>query len=259
MFSAVVVDASVCRQSIHCQLTSMKMKRVVLAIATLCFSVLVQAQISVNRSVIEFSADDKIQDIEVANFGDHKVYLDLKAAEILNPESENPTRVELTDPRTSPLIVSPRQLVVPAGERRRMRVILRTPAIDKDRVFRLSVKPYAGSVKIDDAGGDKKASAIKVLVGYDLLLLSRPQILNPQVDVERTNDQIAFHNRGNTNVLLRKIEQCPSDGEQCVELQPNRLYAGESYAVNLPLKGSATQYPVRVWKAIGLENEKASY
>lgn len=230
-----------------------------LALLSTVYSALAHSQISVNRSVIEFSKSAKIQDIEVLNSGDHKVYLDLKAAEILNPETANPERVELTDPRTSPLIVSPRQLLVPPGERRRMRVILRQSATDKDRVFRLSVKPYSGSVKIDEAGGDKKSSAIKVLVGYDLLLLSRPAKPKADVSVKRDNSSIAFHNKGNTNVLLRKIEQCNSAGNDCIEMQPNRLYAGEMYKVNLPRSGSAANYPVNVWQAIGLENKKVSY
>lgn len=217
------------------------------------------AQISVNRSVIEFSRTEKVQDIEVFNGGDHKVYLDMNAAEIINPESEDAQRVELTDPRNAPLLVTPRQLLVPAGERRRLRIILRESAVDKDRVFRLSVKPYSGAVSIDDESNDKKASAIKVLVGYDLLLLSRPEKLNTTLSVERDDTSIQFRNTGNTNVLLRKIEQCNQQGKQCVELQPNRLYAGEFFRLELPLKGDATQFPITVWKAVGLKNSKAVY
>ncbi|MFK7994154.1 MAG: molecular chaperone [Granulosicoccus sp.] len=217
------------------------------------------AQISVSRSVVEFSRTEKVQDVEVYNGGDHKVYLDMTAAEIINPESENAQRVELTDPRSAPLLVTPRQLLVPAGERRRLRIVLREQAVEKDRVFRLAVKPYSGSVNIDGAGDDKKSSAIKVLVGYDLLLVSRPPQLNADVAVNRTARSIEFRNTGNTNVLLRKIEQCDDQGEQCVELPPNRLYAGESYTLDLPLPGKATQYPVTVWQAVGLQNSKKVY
>ena len=214
------------------------------------------AQITVNRSVVEFSPSKKVQDIEVFNGGEDKVYLDMSAAEIINPELDDAQRVALDDPRTAPLLITPRQLLVPPGERRRMRVILREAAIDKDRIFRLSVKPYTGSVSIESTGDDKKASAIKVLVGYDLLLISRPEAMQTDVSIERLPDRINFHNNGNTNVLLRRIEQCDKDGEQCVELQPNRLYAGEHYSVELPLKGDAKTYPVTIWETIGLENSK---
>jgi len=243
-------------------LFSMRNRTVITTIASLivmAFSSLSHAQISVSRSVLEFSNSKKVQDIEVFNSGTHNVYLDLKAAEIINPESENATRVELNDPRTSPLIVSPRQLLVPPGERRRMRVVMRQPSLDQERVFRLSVKPYAGSLKIDDAGDDTKSSAIKVLVGYDLLLLSRPENINPSLEVRRNNDEITFRNKGNTNVLLRKIEQCDADGRECVEIQPNRLYVGEVYKVNLPKKGNANKYPVKVWQSVGLDNSQRIY
>ncbi len=219
----------------------------------------VSAQISVNRSVIEFSPSDKVQDIEVFNGGDNKAYLDMSAVEIINPELADAQRVALSDPRTAPLLITPRQLLVPPGERRRLRVILREPAVDKDRIFRLSVKPYVGSVNIENTGDNEKASAIKVLVGYDLLLISRPATTQADVLVERLADRIDFHNTGNTNVLLRKIEQCDKDGKECVELQPNRLYAGERYSVELPLRGDAQTNPVTVWQAVGLENTKLVY
>ena len=223
------------------------------------FSGPASAQITVSRSVIEFSPDTKIQDIEITNNGDFKIYLDMTVAEILNPEAEESTRVEMDDPRTAAILVSPRQLLVPPGQRKRVRVILREPALDVDRVFRMAVKPYTGKVQLKDSAGDKKSSAIKVLVGYDLLLLSRPARLRPDVQVTRTDDSIEFSNQGNTNVLLRKIEQCDSADADCVDLPPNRLYVGETYKVALPKKGDAGSFPVKVFQSVALENSRASY
>ncbi len=237
----------------------MKLPMLWLAAALVLFSSTAQSQITVSRSVIEFGKDGVIQDIEVMNTGDFKIYLDMTIAEIIDPESESPTRVQLDDPRTAPVLVSPKQLLVPPGERKRMRVILREPAVERDRVFRLAVKPYTGALKIDDTVGDKKASAIKVLVGYDLLLLSRPVNANPDVMVTRHVDHIEFVNKGNTNVLLRKIQQCDLAESDCEELQPNRLYAGESYTVTLPKIGTSEEYPVKVWKAVGLSNSLDTY
>jgi len=217
------------------------------------------AQITVNRSVIEFSADGRVQDIEVMNSGDYKIYLDMKVSEIINPESDNATRKLLNDPRTASVLVSPRQLLVPPGQRKRVRVILRDEPGASDRVFRLTVSPYTGKAKITTKGGDKKSSAIKVLVGYDLLLMSRPRNLQPKVDVKRTDQFIEFSNRGNTNVLLRKITQCDPAKTDCVDLQPNRLYVGETYRIDLPKAGNANQFPVQVWKSVGLENSEDTY
>jgi len=219
------------------------------------------AQISVNRSVIEFTGTTPVQDVEVVNNGRTKVYLNLSVAEIVDPGSDEPSRVELDDPRTAAVLVSPRQLLVPPGGRKRVRVILREAGADVDRVFRLRVEPYTGKARIADAGGGKKSSAIRVLVGYDLLLFSRPDNARSDLKVTRGRDSIEFRNTGNTNVLLRRIEQCErgAGDDACVELAPNRLYAGERYRVALPKRGSAERFPVKVWKAVGLDNSTDSF
>jgi len=195
-----------------------------------------------------------------------KIYLDLTVAEILNPETDQPQRVELDDPRETPVLVSPRQLLIAPGTRKRVRVILRDAPSDSDRIFRLAVKPYTGKARIESDGNDKTSSAIRVLVGYDLLLISRPNNKQPTVKVTRDDTSIVFRNEGNTNVLLRRIVQCDAGvdpkeatGEQCVEMQPNRLYAGETYKVSLPKTGNPEQFPVQVYQSVGLENSTSSF
>lgn len=244
----------------------MNLKRIFTLAALVLIGGNASAQISVNRSVIEFSNDSRVQDIEILNTGDFKVYLDLKVAEIINPETDTPKRMELSDPRSTPVLVSPRQLLVPPGTRKRVRVIMRESTGDTDRIFRLAVKPYTGKARIDAPGAGKTSSAIRVLVGYDLLLIARPSDKNPQVKVKRDDNSIEFHNAGNTNVLLRRIVQCDSGvdlkeatGEQCVEMQPNRLYAGETYKVKLPKSGNSTEFPVQVYQSVGLENSRSSF
>jgi len=174
------------------------------------FSANALAQITVSRSVIEFSPTEKL---------------------LQNPESANPVRQELTDPRVAPVLVSPRQMLVLPGQRKRLRIIMREAATEQDRIFRLTVKPYTGKLNIEQSASNEKASAIKVLVGYDLLLISRPESIQPDVTTVRTDNSIKFVNSGNTNVLLRRIRQCDSAGNDCEELQPNRLYAGETYQI----------------------------
>ena len=225
------------------------------------------AQITVDRSVIEFSRTAPVQDLEIFNGGRDKIYLDMAVAEIVDPASDEPTRVEFDDPRQAPVLVSPRQLLVPPGTRKRVRVIMRAGADETDRVFRLKVSPYTGKASLVDPSAGDKASAIKVLIGYDLLLISRPADLRPDIEVTRDETTIEFRNAGNTNVLLRRIVQCepgvePAAGpldDACAELQPNRLYAGETYRAALPKPGPAERFPVRVWKAVGLDNSSDIY
>ena len=218
-----------------------------------------QAQITVSKSVLEFSSGNLIQDVEIQNSADYKIFLNMSVAHILDPADISPTRVELTDPRTSPVLVSPKQLLIPPGQRKRLRVILRQPPTDIDSIYRLTIKPFIGDVEIsnDDSGG--KASALKVLLGYDLLLVARPENAQAELDVERTEQYLRFANKGNTNILIRRMIQCDRSGEDCVNLQPNRLYAGETYEVELPKQGSAEQFPVQVWQAVGLKNAMNTY
>jgi P pilus assembly chaperone PapD len=218
------------------------------------------AQITVNKSVLEFTEDNLIQDVDITNTGDYKIFLNLSAANIKNPHSANPERIELTDPRTSPVIVSPKQVLIPPGQRKRVRVILRKTPKNVDDIYRLAIKPFTGDVQIEsDRPAEAKSSAVKILLGYDILLVARPKNAVGKLAVKRTSKALWFKNTGNTNVLLRRMQQCNAAGEDCEALQPNRVYAGEVYKVDLPKKGSAKKYPVQVWQAIGLKNAKKTY
>ena len=234
----------------------------VLALIALCLagaSGAARAQLTVNRSIIEFTPDERIQDIELTNRGNFRLYLDMRVAEIVDPGSADPERRPLDDPRTAPVIVTPKQLLLPPGQRKRVRVIMREVDTDRDRIFRLAVKPYTGKINIDGGGGEAKTSGVKVLVGYDLLLMSRPSRLEPRLEVVRTDTDIEFRNEGNTNILLRKVRQCDASGEDCVELDANRLYAGEVWRVELPRRGPASRYPVEVIRSVGLEGSRDLY
>jgi P pilus assembly chaperone PapD len=218
------------------------------------------AQITVNKSVLEFNEDNLVQDVDITNTGDYKIFLNLAAAKIKNPHTANPERIELKDPRTSPVIVSPKQVLIPPGQRKRVRVILRKTPKNVDDVYRLAIKPFTGDVQIDsDRPPDAKSSAVKILLGYDILLLARPKNAVGKLAVKRTSKALWFKNTGNTNVLLRRMQQCNASGDECEDLQPNRVYAGEVYKVDLPKKGGAKKYPVQVWQAIGLKNTKKTY
>ena len=246
------------------------------AISLLCLTTLlwlavpggpVAAQISVSRSIIELSNEARIQDVEIRNDDEQRFYLDLAVAEIVDPGGAGQKRVELEDPRTAAVLVSPRQLLMSPGARKRVRVILRADIADSDRVFRLRVQPHTGKASYaGGSAGGNKTSAIRVLLGYDLLLLARPSTLNPDVRATRDGDTMEFRNAGNTNVLLRRIVQCEGEVDPdeaadgtCVELAPARLYSGQTYRLSLPRAGPAERFPVTVWQSVGLDHSTESY
>ena len=123
-----------------------------------------------------------------------------------------------------------------------MRVILRADITDSDRIFRLQVKPYTGNARLDGAAAARKSSAVRILLGYDLLLLAPPPPRSSRMS--RYGETVArwrSATRGNTNVLLRRIVQCDGDADPdtaaegtCEELTPTRLYPGQTHRVALP-------------------------
>jgi len=235
------------------------LSRLLATIFLLSVSQIASAQLQISRSVIDFNANASVQDIEIINRGKDKLYLNLTIAEVLDPESEKPTRQPLDDPRTAPVLVNPRQLLLTPGQRKVVRVILREKAVDKDRIYRLAVKPYTGKVRLNSKVAGTKATGIKVLVGYDLLVISRPDDPQPNVVVSRSHDSVQFTNQGNTSVLLSNIEQCDNTDGSCVDLRPNRLYAGETYHLNLPKAGSPDRYPVKVIQVTANSGVSESY
>lgn len=216
------------------------------------------AQITISKSILEFSARNLIQDVDVVNSANHRIFLKLTVAQMLNPESAEPKRFELNDPRTAPILVSPTQMMLLPGERKRIRVILRKVPDQNDDIYRLAVRPFVGEVDLDDSNNEK-ASALKVLLGYDLLLLARPENAFAKLHVTRTDSTLTFENKGNTNVLLRRLTQCTAVEEECEELRPNRIYAGERYQIELPKVGDASKFPVQVWHSQGLDSYMKVY
>jgi hypothetical protein len=94
------------------------------------------------------------------------------------------------------------------------------------------------------------------LVGYEVLVIVRPPKGKPDLLVEREDQMLRFENRGNSSILVRKLEQCPepdTDGP-CVELPGNRPYAGERWAVELP-----HPVPVRVFESYRWQNTVKQY
>ena len=198
------------------------------------------AQITVNRTILDFEHDKQVQDFEVLNDGQFSVYLNLQVSEIEKPHHDRRERVLLDDPRSAEVLVSPSQLTLPPGKSKRVRVIMRTQAHQRDRIYRLSVIPDTGPVRLTRNDPAAVAGGVKLLVGYDLLVISRPPEPAAAVEVQRRKNAVRLTNKGNSNVLMQRISQCSQTSLDCIELTPpRRLYAGEQMqlALNTQLPG----------------------
>ena len=191
------------------------------------------AQLVVDKAVVELSRETSRGIVRLSNDSDDTLYLRLDLFEVVDPETARPREVPLENPMTTGLLVHPRQLVLAPGQTRSARIVAQDSVVSNtDRVFRLQVSPFAGEALLDTEA-DRNAG-VRFLVGYQILLLVRPDTLRPRLAIRRDADGISIDNAGNTNVLLRTLEICDAGGERCTRLKSNRLYAGESLPLALP-------------------------
>ena len=86
---------------------------------------------------------------------------------------------------------------------------------------------------------------MKVLVGYDVLVMARPEDAEPDLSTRREDGRLRVRNTGNTNALLFRGEQCAPDGGECVDLPSKRIYAGAAWSTELPYD-TPVEYRVKV-------------
>ncbi len=207
-----------------------------------------QANMALSTTVVEFVDGQRLQDVTVVNRGEDVLYIDTTTSEILNPESDDPDARVLDDPRTAGLLVTPRRMVIKPGQQKILRMAIRKPAGDVDQIYRVAVTPKLGKPTLGEQQ-DAVSTALKVLIGYEVLVMVRPDNFEADVAIERSGQTLSMKNAGNSNLLVRSVRQCQSPGEGCVEVGANRLYAGESWRVDLPLNT-----PVEVHQSVGLRN-----
>lgn len=166
-------------------------------------------------------------DIEVWNDSAETLYVAAEPSVILAPGTPDERREAAMRPEESGLLVSPQRLVLAPGERRTIRIAAVGQRPQSDRVYRVAIKPVAGAVSSEE-------SALKVFVGYDTLVIVRPDNVVDDVRGERTGQLLVLRNEGNTSLELFDGQQCDSAGSNCQSLPAKRLYPGAAWEQTLP-------------------------
>jgi P pilus assembly chaperone PapD len=179
------------------------------------------------------------EDIEVWNDGDERMYVLAEPFEIHAAGTPAEQRVAVADPERAGLLVSPLRLVLEPGERRAIRIAAIGARPAADRVYRVTIKPVAGNLTAE-------ASALKVFVGYDTLVLVRPETFTGDIESTRSGRTLTLRNTGNTAQELFDGRQCDAGGGDCRELPAKRLYPGASWEQPLPF-----DTPVSYRSAVG--------
>ncbi len=196
------------------------------------------ATIVVSQMIIELKpGSSPATDIEIVNDSPDRSFVVVEPREIMREGSKDDKPFTSPNPDRLGLLVSPNRLVLEPHQRRTLRIAAIHPASDRERVYRVTVKPVTGEVSGAETG-------LKLLVGYDLLVLVRPAIVRSALKARREGQKLVITNQGNSSVELSEGKQCDQDRKSCLPLPSKRLYAGVSWEQPLPKFGAA-EYRVR--------------
>jgi P pilus assembly chaperone PapD len=187
-----------------------------------------RAELILSQVIVDLTPDQPArQDIELWNNSNERMYVVAEAAEIVAPGLAAEQRLAEPDPEKLGLLVTPNRLILEPGQRRLVRVSAIGARGDRDRIYRVAIKPVVG-------GLEAEKSALKILLGYDALVIVRPAVPAFDVSATRSGNAITFKNEGNTNAELFDGRQCDEQAKVCTELPPKRLYAGATWEQSLP-------------------------
>lgn len=208
----------------------------------------VHAEIVLSQVIVDLQPDKaEYQDIEIWNASTQLVFVQVEPSEILQPGQADEQRERITDPERGGLLVSPQRLVLEADERRIIRFAAIAPRSARERIYRVAVRPVAAPDAIESTG-------LKVLLGYDVLVLFRPERLTGDINAVRHSDRIEFTNDSNYAQEIYDARQCNPKGEACVALPATRLYPGASWSMPLTY-----QTPVELMISAGTNPVRKSF
>lgn len=197
-----------------------------------------RAELVLSQLVVELAPMDHARaDVEVFNHGDERAFVAVDPREILAPGTGRESSWVDPDPEKLGLLISPARMILEPGQRKLLRVAT-IQANDRERVYRVTVKPVVGQLSAQSSG-------LKLLVGYDLLVLVRPSKLQPHVSGVRSGSKLTIRNDGNVSVELVDGRQCDAASSHCEELAGGRLYAGAEKTVDLSV-GRRAQYNMKL-------------
>jgi P pilus assembly chaperone PapD len=187
----------------------------------------VRAEMVLSQVIVDMQPGKPAHDdIEVWNDSPERMYVVAEPAQVQSAGMPAEHRVSIADPAVSGLLVTPRRMVLEPGQRRIMRLAALLPRDMSERIYRVTVKPVAGPIT---AG----VTALKVLLGYDVLVLVRPQRVAGEMTATRSGRRLTFRNGSNTAQEIYEGRQCDAAGKNCTTLPATRLYAGARWQVDL--------------------------
>lgn len=219
------------------------------ALAALCAGLTATpatAELVLNQVIVDL-APDKVPrlDIEASNTGKDRIYVVAEPAEIVKAGKPDEKRVAEPDPARLGLLVTPQKMILEPGERKLVRIASIAPRGPVERIYRVTVKPVIGDVAAT-------GTALKILVGYDVLVIVRPTAMTATVTGTRNGDSLVLTNTGTTNVEIYDGKQCDASGASCTPLRARRLYAGASLQQTID-PARPVDYRIKIGETVSLK------
>ncbi|HEX3675775.1 MAG TPA: fimbria/pilus periplasmic chaperone [Sphingomicrobium sp.] len=197
-----------------------------------------RADLLLSQLVVELAPHERARaDVEIWNSGTDRAFVAVDPREIIDPGTPRESSRNDPDPEKLGLLVSPERIVLEPGQRRLLRIASLAES-DRERVYRVTVKPVVGQLSSDSSG-------LKLLVGYDMLVLVRPAEARPHVSGTRSAGRLTLKNDGNLSVELVDGKACGASIERCTDLPGGRLYAGAEKTVEI-VPGERVDYKLKV-------------
>ena len=200
-----------------------------------------RAEFLISSAILEFTGDGPRQlDVELISRSQENDYIVTEVREVLRPGAADETIRQVEDPADSWLLVTPERTVLAAGSRKVMRFVLLKEPDESEHIYRVAMKPVVKDVE------NSAKLGLKILVGYEALVIIRPRTITPNFEVTREGRMLRVENRGTSNVLLQNGRQC-DEGPDCRLPPVVRAYAGRTVTVELPY---AREVRYSVWDGV---------
>jgi P pilus assembly chaperone PapD len=223
---------------------TMRLNQTIVFLLLLLLSPMGWADMYVDRSIVIFEPETQPrQDIKVSNSDEEVMYVQVEVFQVNNPGEDSEERIKVNDPKQIKLIATPNKLVIPAGGQKLVRIVNLDKQNDVERIYRINITPIVAPL-------EDEVSQLRIIVAYQVLAIIQPKDPRSELVTTREVNKIIFHNDGSTNVLLSDGRQCnPGNSEECTDLASKRLYAGNTWELDLPFD-SPVAYSVRSFDGI---------
>lgn len=207
-----------------------------------------RAEFALSEMIIDFAdGAPRQRDIEVISKGKEVQYIATETYKVENPTEPNEKRTLVTDPVKSGLMITPNKMALAAGARKTVRFLVLAPQTDKDQIYRVAMKPVIQGIE-----ENKQRVALKLLVGYEVLVIVRPKDAKVDLVAERKGNAFTLTNKGNTNAQLQGGQQCDTTGSNCKDINVTRMYAGRTWTTTLPYMDGPVKF--QIWDGKSVTN-----